>query len=65
MRLGPKMQKPSHQDSVSGVPVETVVGVDGGRWWSGGYEVMVVVGGRVRSHKQGWQVLAKCPKLSH
>jgi len=47
MRLGPKMQKPSHQDSVSGVPVETVVGVDGGRWWSGGYEVMVVVGGCV------------------
>ena len=47
-----------------GVPVKTAVGINGGRWWGGVYEVMVVVGGCVQSHKWGWQVLAKCPKPS-
>ena len=27
-----------------GAPVETAVGVNGGRWWGGVYEVIVVVG---------------------
>jgi hypothetical protein len=42
-----KSLKPSPSSSVSGVAVETVVGIDGRRWWGGAYKTMAVVEGCV------------------
>jgi hypothetical protein len=38
------MSKTEPLGLVSDAPVETAVGVDGGRWWGGVYEVTAVVG---------------------
>jgi hypothetical protein len=40
--LGAESPKPSHWGLVTGAPLETAVGGDGGRWYGGGYEVAVV-----------------------
>jgi hypothetical protein len=40
--FGARNPKPSCYDSVSGAPMETVVEVDGRRWWVGGYKKTIV-----------------------
>jgi hypothetical protein len=40
---GAKSPKLSHWGLVSGVPLETAVEGDVGRWWGGLYEVVMVV----------------------
>jgi len=51
--------------SISGVPYETVVEGDGGRWWHGADEVVAVVGLHICKRKAGEGLGAKTTKLSH
>jgi hypothetical protein len=48
---GGQNHKTEHNGSISGVPCETAVEGDGGRWWHGVDEVVVVVGLHIRKHK--------------
>ena len=47
------MGKLSRWRLVSGVPMETAVGVNERRWWGHAYKVAAMVGRCVRSRKRG------------
>jgi hypothetical protein len=63
--LGSKSDKTEHDGSISGAPRETAVEGNGGRWWHGVDEVVVVVRLRVRKPKAGEGLGAKTTKPSH
>ena len=54
--FGAKWLKPSHQGSVMGAPLGMAAEGDGGRWYGGVNEVVVVWWCHIWSHKQGWRV---------
>jgi hypothetical protein len=57
-----KSPKPAHQGSVLGVPLETAVVSDGGRWWGGVDEVTAGAGLCVWLRKPGLRVLGQKPE---
>ena len=58
-RAGAKSDETERDGSVSGVPCETVVEGDRGRWWDEVDKVVVVVGVCVRKHEAGGRDGAK------
>jgi hypothetical protein len=62
--LGAKIPKPSSLGSVLCVPLEILVGGDGGMWWVGLCGAITVMGWRIRKREAGRGLRAKIPKLT-
>jgi hypothetical protein len=56
---GGQNHKTKCNGSISGTPCETVVEGDGGMWWCGVDEVVVVVGLHIQKHEAGEGLGAK------